>query len=70
MAIAEPGEAFDKRLKKPKIACLKSSFKAFQKIWGKSINFRASSLFLSILNCKAENAGGKIDFINTRSFLN
>ncbi|HEU64102.1 MAG TPA: hypothetical protein ENH96_01760 [Chlamydiae bacterium] len=44
----------------------KLSFKAFQKIWGKSINFRAPALFLSILNRKAENAGGRVDFINTR----
>jgi putative transposase len=44
----------------------KLSFKGFQKLWGKSINFRAPSLFLSILNRKAENAGGSIDFINTR----
>jgi len=44
----------------------KFSFKGFQKVWGKTINFRAPSLFLSILNRKAENAGGSIDFINTR----
>ncbi|NIM47598.1 MAG: transposase [Candidatus Aenigmarchaeota archaeon] len=44
----------------------KLSFKGFQKLWGRSINFRAPSLFLSILNRKAENAGGSIDLINTR----
>ncbi len=44
----------------------KLSFKAFQKKWGRSIGFRAPSLFLSILNRKAENAGGKIEYINTR----
>ena len=44
----------------------KLSFKGFQKIWGKTISFRAPSLFLNILNRKAENAGGKIDFINIK----
>lgn len=44
----------------------KLSFKAFQKKWGRSINFRAPSLFINILNRKAENAGGKVEFINTR----
>ncbi len=44
----------------------KLSFKAFQKIWGRAINFRAPSSFLNILSRKAENAGGKIEYINTR----
>jgi transposase len=42
------------------------SFKAFQKMYGRSIGFRAPSLFLNILGYKAENAGGRIEKINTR----
>jgi len=45
----------------------KLSFKAFQKLYGKSIGFRAPSLFLQLLSNKAENAGGYVEKINTRS---
>ena len=44
----------------------KLSFKGFQKLWGKTINFRAPSLFLNILSQKAENANGKIEYIDTK----
>jgi len=36
----------------------KLSYRSFQKNFGKSINFRAPSMFLEILRRKAENAGG------------
>jgi len=45
----------------------KLSYKSFQKRYGKSIGFRAPGLFLQILNRKAENAGGFIEEINTKS---
>jgi len=36
----------------------KIPYKAFQKIWGKSVSIRAPSMFMSGLKRKAENAGG------------
>jgi len=35
------------------------SYKAFQKVFGKSVGLRASGLFVEKLKRKAENAGGK-----------
>lgn len=43
------------------------SFKGFQKIFGRSIGYRAPGMFLQILNRKAENAGGLVEKIATRS---
>ncbi|MHB1684648.1 MAG: zinc ribbon domain-containing protein [Bacilli bacterium] len=45
----------------------KLSYRAFQKIYGKSISVRAPRTFLSILTRKAEGAGGKVDEFNTRT---
>ncbi len=38
----------------------KLSYKAFQKMFGKSVNKRAPGKFIEMLSCKAENAGGKV----------
>jgi len=38
----------------------KLSYKAFQKMYGKSVQNRAPSMFLEILRRKAENAGGSV----------
>ena len=43
----------------------KLSYKAFQKLFGKSIGFRAPSAFMDILNRKALKAGGEVIDINT-----
>jgi len=43
----------------------KLSFRAFQKIFGRSIGFRGPSSFLSKLKYKAENAGIKFDEFST-----
>ena len=45
----------------------KVSYKGWQKNFGKSINFRAPSMFMQILGRKAENAGGRIDTFSTQS---
>jgi putative transposase len=39
----------------------KLSYKAFQKMYGRSVGFRAPGLFMNILRRKAENAGGRMD---------
>lgn len=38
----------------------KISHKAWQKIFGKSVNFRAPGMFISMLTRKAESAGGRV----------
>jgi transposase len=43
----------------------KLSFKAFQKMFGRSISVRAPKLFLSILTRKAESAGGSMEEFST-----
>ena len=43
----------------------KLSFKAFQKLFGRSIGVRAPKLFLSLLTRKAESAGGKVEEFST-----
>jgi len=43
----------------------KLSYKAFQKIFGRSISVRAPKLFLSILTRKAESAGGSMEEFST-----
>ncbi len=45
----------------------KLSYIAFQKLYGKSISRRAPGMFISMLRCKAENAGGKVTEFSTRS---
>ncbi len=42
------------------------SVKAWQKMWGKSIGFKAPSAFQSELKRKAENAGGSVLMFSTR----
>lgn len=44
----------------------KLSYKAFQKMYGKSIGFRAPGMFMSKLTRKAESAGGKVEDLNTQ----
>lgn len=44
----------------------KISIKAFQKMFGKSVQFRAPGLFVSLLRRKAESAGGKVEEFSTR----
>ncbi|OGP38206.1 MAG: hypothetical protein A2X93_04670, partial [Deltaproteobacteria bacterium GWC2_56_8] len=44
----------------------KLSFRAFQKMYGKSIGFRAPGMFMSLLARKAESAGGGVEELNTR----
>lgn len=43
----------------------KLSYKAFQKRYGRSVSHRAPSMFIQILKNKAENAGGRVEEINT-----
>ena len=43
----------------------KISYKAFQKLYGSSVGLRAPGMFVERLRRKAENAGGKLDDINT-----
>jgi transposase len=43
----------------------KLSYKSFQKLFGSSVGLRAPGMFVSILKRKAENAGGKVEEINT-----
>ena len=45
----------------------KLSYKAFQRLYGSSVGLRAPGMFIDILRRKAENAGGKVDDINTYS---
>jgi putative transposase len=45
----------------------KLSFKAFQRMYGRSIAVRAPRMFLSILTRKAESAGGQVYEFNTRT---
>lgn len=45
----------------------KLSYKSFQKTYGRSIGFRAPSMFLQILKRKAENAGGLVEEFNTKT---
>ncbi len=43
----------------------KLSYKSFQKNFGKSVGLRAPGMFIEKLKCKAENAGGHMEEINT-----
>ncbi len=43
----------------------KLSYKAFQKLYGRSVKQRAPSMFIEQLNRKAESAGGKLIQLNT-----
>ncbi len=43
----------------------KLNYKAFQRIFGRSIGVRAPKLFFSILTRKAESAGGKVEEFST-----
>ena len=43
----------------------KLSYKAFQKLFGSSVGLRAPGMFLALLRRKAENAGGRVEEINT-----
>ncbi|MDI6914820.1 MAG: transposase [Desulfitobacteriaceae bacterium] len=43
------------------------SYKAFQKVFGKSVGVRAPGMFIAMLKRKAESAGGKVDAFNTRT---
>jgi len=43
----------------------KISYKAFQKLYGSSVGLRAPGMFVERLKRKAENAGGKVEEINT-----
>ncbi len=45
----------------------KLSYKSFQKLYGSSVGLRAPSMFIETLKRKAENAGGKVEDINTWS---
>lgn len=45
----------------------KLSYKAFQKLFGKSIGLRAPGMFLEKLRYKAANAGGEVIELNTRT---
>ena len=49
----------------PHIKTEKLSYKAFQKMYGRSISVRAPKLLLSILTRKAESAGGKVEEFST-----
>lgn len=44
----------------------KLSYLAFQKLYGKSVGFRAPGLFISKLSSKAERAGGFFEDLNTQ----
>jgi hypothetical protein len=44
----------------------KVSYVSFQKNFGKSVKVRAPGMFISLLTCKAENAGGSVTEINTQ----
>ncbi len=48
-----------------KIKTEKLSYKAFQKMFGRSIGIRAPKTFLSILTRKAESAGGQVEEFST-----
>ena len=43
----------------------KLSYKAFQRLFGSSVGLRAPGMFIETLRRKAENAGGKVEDINT-----
>ena len=43
----------------------KLSYKGWQKQWGRSIGLRAPGMFVTLLKRKAENAGGRVEEINT-----
>jgi transposase len=43
----------------------KLSYKAFQKMYGKSVSYRAPGAFVQLLKRKAESAGGKVVELNT-----
>lgn len=45
----------------------KLSYKSFQKTFGRSIGFRAPSMFLQILKHKAANAGGLVEEFDTKT---
>jgi putative transposase len=45
----------------------KISYKGWQKIFGKSINKRAPSMFINILRRKVENTGGKLEEFSTKT---
>ena len=43
----------------------KLSYRSFQKLYGKSVGMRAPGKFIEMLSRKAENAGGRVEQINT-----
>ena len=45
----------------------KLSYKAFQKMYGKSVGFRAPGMFVSLLRRKAVSAGGAVEEFPTRT---
>jgi putative transposase len=45
----------------------KISYRAWQKMYGKSVGFRAPGMYVALLRRKAENAGGLVDEFATRS---
>ena len=45
----------------------KVSYKAWQKVFGKSINYRAPGMFVSRLKCKAEASGGSLNEFPTNN---
>lgn len=44
----------------------KVSYKAWQKLFGRSVNKRAPGMFMNMVSRKAESAGGQLEDINTR----
>jgi hypothetical protein len=44
----------------------KVSYKAWQKLWGRSVGFRAPGTFVSTLKRRAENAGARVREVPTR----
>ena len=51
----------------PHIKMEKLSYVAWQKMFGRSVGNHAPGRFVSILSCKAESAGGKVELFSTRS---
>lgn len=45
----------------------KISYRGFQKMFGRSVGFRAPGLFVNILRRKAENAGGYVEEFSTKT---
>jgi len=45
----------------------KVSYKAWQRMFGRSVGFRAPGTFVALLRRKAESAGGRVDEFSTRT---